>query len=107
MEIYYQNIPIAAVALYIWCVLLNKYIWRVNLKWAERYPDNSRHPFTPWFVAIGVTGVHLALLLLVDWRYVALAYAVYMVYGGQMWKFHQDRWLALQDQEQQVDDSNA
>jgi len=93
MEIYYRNIPLVLVFLTVFCFWLDGYIWRVNIRWAKDHPDQPRHPYSPRFTAMGVTGVvAIALPFLIPWGYAAIAYALFIVYGGLMWWLHHRRW---------------
>jgi hypothetical protein len=80
-------------ALFVFCFLLDQFIWWLNHRWLRRHPGNPRHPYSPLFTAIGVTGVTGALALLVPWQYAAVSYALYIVYGGLMWLLHSRRWM--------------
>lgn len=93
MEINYQYLPVVAIVLLGYCIWLDGYIWRKNAEWDKKHPDNPRHPYSPLFTALGVTGIHLALLFLVDWQYVAVSYAAFIIYGGMMWLLHNRRWV--------------
>jgi hypothetical protein len=78
--------------LFVFCLALDAFIWWLNGRWLERHA-NPRHPYSPLFTAIGVTGVTIGLGVLTDWRYAAVSYALYIVYGGLMWLLHGRRWM--------------
>lgn len=92
MDFNTANLPIAAVLLLAWCLGLDSFIWWLNLRWDQHNPQNPRHPYSPLFTAIGVSGVCLAMLLIIPWQYVAMFFAVFVVYGGLMWILHARRY---------------
>lgn len=80
-------------ALLVFCIVLDRHIWRKNQEWLAAHPNQPRHPYSPLFTAYGVTGVTVGLALLVPWQYAAVSYALYIVYGGLMWLLHGRRWM--------------
>ena len=77
----------------VFCFVLDQFIWLMNERWLRLHPQNPRHPYSPLFTAIGVTGVTLGFAFIVPWQYAAVSYALYIIYGGIMWWLHSRRWM--------------
>lgn len=80
-------------ALFVFCFWLDRHIWKKNEEWLQKHPDQPRHPYSPYFTALGVTGVTVGLAFLVPWQYAAVSYGLYIIYGGLMWLLHGRRWM--------------
>jgi hypothetical protein len=93
MVFYADRLWFVVPALFIFCFALDAFIWWMNQRWLRRHPGKLRHPYSPLFTAIGVTGVTAGLAFLVPWQYAAVSYGLYVVYGGLMWLLHARRWM--------------
>ena len=93
MIIYTERLTFVIPALFFFCFALDQFIWLLNERWLRLHPQNPRHPYSPLFTAIGVTGVTIGFAFIVPWQYAAVSYALYIIYGGIMWLLHSRRWM--------------
>lgn len=92
MTFYADRLIYVLPALLVFCIALDAFIWWMNARWLKRH-SNPRHPYSPLFTAIGVTGVTAGFAFLVPWQYAAVSYGLYVIYGGLMWLLHGRRWM--------------
>jgi hypothetical protein len=93
MVFYAENLWFVVPGLFVFCFLLDAFIWWMNQRWLRLHPGKPRHPYSPLFTAIGVTGVSIGLAFLVPWQYAVISFGLYVVYGGLMWLLHARRWM--------------
>ena len=79
------------------CLLLDAFIWWLNRRWLHLHPKRPRHPYSPLFTALGVVIVHVCTAFIIPWRYVAISFGAFCIFGGLMWGLHQYRWWTRLD----------
>jgi hypothetical protein len=72
-------------------LLLDGFIWRVNLAWVRAH-GRARHPYAPAFTAAGVLVLLAGLAFLIPAAYVGVLLGAFVLGGGLMWLLHARRW---------------